>query len=469
MSVSSAQRGAHSSPAPRFVTGSLLRHILVMTSAGAVGLMAIFFGDLANIFFLGLLRDIEILAAIGYASSILFFTTSVGIGLAIATTALVSPALGAREVERARRLSAHAHIFTALAATALILVMWPTLPRLLAWLGAEGRPLALAHRYLQIVLPSLPLLASGMCSSAVLRSLGDARRAMYITLLGAAVNTALDPVFIFWFGLGIDGAAIASVLARAAILCIGLWGVMGVHGLISRPNFAVFGSDAALIARFAVPAVLANIATPVSNAYVTAVIARFGDGAVAGWAVIGRLMPVAFGAIFALSGAIGPIIGQNFGARDFARVRHSLTDALKVAAGFTTASWLVLFLAAPGLVRVFNATGDAAFLIVFFCRWLSPLFVFFGMLFVANAACNTLGRPHYATALNWGRATLGTIPFVVAGAEWGQAPGVLFGNMLGGVAFGVGAVILCYRLIARIEDEVGNSALPRPPLPKASE
>ena len=69
-------------------------------------------------------------------------------------------------------------------------------------------------------------------------------------------------------------------------------------------------------------------------------------------------------------------------------------------------------------------------LIVFFCRWLAPLFAFFGTLFVCNAACNTLGRPHYATALNWGRATLGTVPFVTLGAYWG-AEGVLAGTWPG--------------------------------------
>ncbi len=209
-----------------------------------------------------------------------------------------------------------------------------------------------------------------------------------------------------------------------------------------------------LIARFAVPAVLANVATPAGGAYVTVAMSQFSDSAVAGWAVIGRIIPIAFGAIFALSGAIGPIIGQNLGARQFARVRSALYGGLAFAACITATAWLVLALAAPALVRLFNASGEAAELIVFFCRWLAPLFVFFGTLFVCNAACNTLGRPHYATALNWGRATLGTIPFVTLGAHWG-AKGVLVGHMAGGIAFGVVAVLVVYRLIAGLERDIG--------------
>lgn len=87
---------------PKFVTGSILRHILVMTGAGAVGLMAIFVGDLANIYFLSLSNDQAVVAAVGYASSILFFSTSIGIGLSIAAMAMVSPALGAGLRARAR-------------------------------------------------------------------------------------------------------------------------------------------------------------------------------------------------------------------------------------------------------------------------------------------------------------------------------------------------------------------------------
>lgn len=438
----------------RFVTGSIQRHILVMTGTSAVGLMAIFFGDFANILFLGLLGDVEVLAAVGYASSILFFTVSACIGLAIATTSLVAPALGSGDIARARQLSAHVHVASVVVAVAVVVAMWPWLRSLLAWLGATGNTLDLAHGYVRLVVPSLPLLALGMCSSAVLRSVGDARRAMYITLTGAVVNTVLDPIFILWLGLGIEGAAIASIVARVCVAIVGLWCVIRIHGLMTMPRWhALWHDDASLIARFAIPAVLANVATPVSNAFVTMTIARFSDSAVAGWAVVGRVTPVAFGAIFALSGAIGPIIGQNLGARAFARVRLSLTEALRAAVIFTGLAWVVLFLSVPALVKLFGLTGEAAEIFVFYCRWLSPLFVFFGTLFVSNAACNTLGRPHFATALNWSRATLGTLPFVTLGAHWGGAKGVLIGHMAGGVVFGLIAVWVVYRLIATLEKD----------------
>ncbi|MEQ1669541.1 MAG: MATE family efflux transporter, partial [Hyphomicrobium sp.] len=297
---------------------------------------------------------------------------------------------------------------------------------------------------------TLPMLALGMTSSAVLRSVGDARRAMHVTLYGALVNIALDLLFIVWLGWGITGAAVASALARIVVMGIGFYGVIGVHNLMSRPKMATLATDAPDFARIAIPAVLTNVATPAGNAYVTAALAVFGDGAVAGWAIIGRIIPVAFGAIYALSGSVGPILGQNYGARQPERMRQVLTLSLVVMAIFTALAWAVLALFAETLANAFKATGDARALIVYFCGWLSPLFVFLGALFIANAVFNTLGRAHVSTALNWGRATLGTVPFVMAGASLAGAEGVLAGNMIGGVVFGVVAVAIGYQLIGRI-------------------
>ncbi len=434
----------------KFVTGSIRRHILLMTGAGAIGLMAIFATDLANIYFLSFAGDQEVIAAVGYASSILFFTTSIGIGLSIAATSLVSPALGAGLRSRARRLSTHAHILSFLTSSFAALLVWLAISPVLAMFGATGRTFDLAAHYLVILVPTMPMLALGMTSSAVLRSVGDARRAMHITLSGAIVNLALDMFLILHLGWGIEGAAIATSLARIVVMATGLYGVIGIHRLFTAPKLAKLLADAPAFARIAVPAVLTNIATPVGNAYVTAAIAPFGDGAVAGWAIIGRIIPVAFGAIYALTGSVGPILGQNLGARLPDRMHGAVTQSLIVMCAFTAIAWGLLAVLAEPLAGAFHTSGEARDLIVLFCRWLSPLFVFLGALFIANATFNTLGQAHYSSMLNWGRATAGTIPFVLLGAHFYGAAGVLAGNMLGGVMFGIGAIWLTYRYIEKI-------------------
>ncbi len=457
--TSTRTRGRGGEP-PKFVSGSILRHILVMTGAGAVGLMAIFIGDLANMWFLSRLNDEAVIAAIGYASSILFFTISIGIGLSIAATSLVSPAIGAGYRMRARRLSVNVHLATFAVSLVLGIGVWAASSWMLTKLGAAGRTHDLAGDYLDILLPSLPLLAVAMTSAAVLRSVGDARRAMNVTLIIAVVNVILDPILIFGLDLGIRGAAIASTVARVAALAVGLYGVMKVHDLMGRPRLRPFLGDVRAMLAIAAPAILTNIATPAANAYVTAAIAPSGDAAVAAWAIIGRIMPVAFGAIYALSGTIGPIIGQNHGARRYDRVREAIRQSLAVTAVFTLLAWALLAIFAEPLASTFRATGEAAELVILFCRTLAPLFVFMGALFIANAVFNTLGYAHYSTVLNWLRATVGTVPFVDAGATMAGAKGVLAGNMIGGVLFGIVAAGLSFWLVDRIAAQRGLPAAP---------
>ena len=427
-----------------------------MTATGALGLMALFIGDLANLLFLGRLEDTEVLAAVGFASSLLFFSISIGIGMSIAATAVVSPAIGAGQRDEARRLATSALIMSAAVASAMALLLWPILGDVLGWLGASGRTRALGTDYLRIIYPAFPLMAVGMTASSILRSVGDARRAMFVTLSGAILNVVLDPIFILVLKLGLEGAAWASVLSRVLTAAVGLYGVAVVHRLLQRPTFADIRNDAGRILAVGIPVVATNLATPTANAFVTKALASFGDAAMAAWSVGGRVNPVAFGAVFALTSSIGPIIGQNFGANNFARVRATVTEAVKVNIAFAAIAWGALALSPQLIVRWFGLSGDSVALIDLFCWWLAPLFTFLGFLFIANAVFNTLRHPHYATAFNWGRATLGTIPFVTLGGYWFGAPGVFVASMAGGVVVGILALWTSYRLI----DKLAQSASP---------
>ena len=146
--------------------------------------------------------------------------------------------------------------------------------------------------------------------------------------------------------------------------------------------------------------------------------ARFGTEAVAGMAVIGRLTPVVFAVVLALSGAIGPIIGQNFGASRLDRVRESYIDGLKFLSIYVLLAALVLYLVRVPLADMFGAKGDARILIYWFCGPLALANFFNGAIFVSNASFNNLGYPVYSSWINWGRHTLGTWPFVVVFAAW---------------------------------------------------
>lgn len=442
---------AASAERARFLTGSLFRHVFVMAGTGAVGLVAVFLVDLINLFYISLLGEKQIAAAVGFAGVVAFFHTSICIGLMIGITACVARAVGAGRLQDARRMATHSLLImvgvTALMGVGTVLFLEP----LLHCLGATGEVSHLAQRYLTITMPTVPLLGMGMATSALLRSVGDARRSMTVTLGAAAVTACLDPLFIFVFKLGLDGAAIVAVIARCTMVGMGLYGVARVHRLLGPRDRTRFSADARAMAAIAGPAVLSNVATPVGAAFVTHSMAQFGASAVAGQATIDRLTPVAFGLIYSLSGAVGPILSQNLGARQFDRVRDCMRASLWFMGLAVGAAWILLALLQGLLIQAFSLDGLAADMVHAFCTWVCASFLFAGALFVANAAFNNLGRPLWATGFNWARATLGTIPFAWWGAHYGPVQ-VMAGQGAGLVIFGTLAMWTAQRLTQRFGD-----------------
>lgn len=434
-----------------FTEGSTMRHVVVMTATGSVGLIAIFMVDLLSLLYVSWLGDKSLTAGVGFATVLMFLAISVNIGLMIATSALVARALGSGDRAAARRLGASATVHLALVSGLVVIGMYLAVPDLLRWIGATGEAHEVAMRFLWISLPSNVLMALGMGFSGILRAIGDARRAMNVTLSGGIATAVADPVLIFGLGLGTDGAAIGLIVARVVFFVMGWYGVVRVHGLLARPATAAVLADLRPMLAVAGPAILTNVATPVSSAFVAAISARFGDQVIAANAVIDRLVPVAFAALFALTGAVGPILSQNWGAGLFPRIRQALADALLFTTLYVGAIWLLLALAAPLIVELFALTGMAADMVLFFCRTSGAVWLCIGFLFVANSAFNNLGFPFYSTAFNWARATLGTLPFVWLGAEWFGPPGIIIGIGVGASAFGIAAVVTAFRAVRRLE------------------
>jgi MATE family, multidrug efflux pump len=438
-------------PPPRFVAGSTMRHVVVMTVTGSVGLVAIFVVDLLSLLYISWLGDPRLTAGVGFATLVLFLSISINVGMMIAIGALVSRALGTGERARARRLAGTSTTHMALASVVIAGAILAVLPSLLRLLGAGPETLAVAQRFLWITMPSNVLMALGMAFSGVLRAVGDAKRSMYVTLAGAIVVAGLDPLLIFGAGLGVDGAAIATVVSRLIFALVGFYGAVRIHRLVAWPRLSELAADFPPMFAIAAPAVLTNVATPVANGFVAAVLARFGDHVIAGGAIIDRLVPVAFSGLFALSGAIGPILGQNWGARRFDRMRQALRDGVRFLAVYVAAVWILLLLARDPLTQLFGVTGLAADIVRFFCLVSGPMWFFIGLLFLANASFNNLGFPLLSTAFNWGRATLGTMPFAAAGASLGGPEGVLAGVAGGGLFFGLAAIAAAFWTIGSLE------------------
>ncbi|MCB6178217.1 polysaccharide biosynthesis C-terminal domain-containing protein [Rhodobacter sp. Har01] len=433
----------------KFVEGSLLRHIVVMSLTSSVGLMAIFVVDLINMVYIGWLKDPVLTAAVGYGGAVMFFVTAFGIGLSIGVSALVAQAVGARDPGLARERATAGLVLSLGFGSAFSALVWVLLPQIVGLLGATGRTAEETVHFLQVYTASQPLLILGIVGAAILRAFGEARRAMMVTVWAAVALAALDPVLILWARLDLTGAALAGAGSRIVMAGMALWPVWRRIGGFAPLDRRVLAGVLRPLSAISGPAILTQLATPVGQALVTRLVAGFGEAAVAGMAIAGRLTPVAFSVLFALAGALGPIIGQNLGAKRMDRVRQSFGDAIRFTGMVIVAVSAVLFALRAPLADMFHAEGVTRDLVYLFCGPLSLLFFFNGLIFVANATCNNLGAAYQSTLINWARHTLGTLPFALLGAQWWGAAGVLIGQAAGGVVFGLISAWLAWRVVLR--------------------
>lgn len=437
----------------KFLTGNLTHHIIAMSLTSAIGFVAIFVVDLVDMLFISMLGIDELAAAVGFAGTILFMTTSISIGVAIAGGATVARSLGENKPERATELLTHVLIVGVAFAVIFASFIYANLHELTGVIGATGQTQELAVSYLKILIPTMPILLIGIVASAALRSHGAARLSMMVTLVAGVVNAILDPIFIFVLDMGLDGAAWASVISRVSVAITGVWYITRRYGGFSGLSFPALGRDLRPIAAIAIPAMLANVAAPIGGAYVTRAAAEFGEAAVAGMAIIGRVTPIAFALIFAMSGSIGPIIGQNFGAGQHDRVRQAFNQSIVLIVIYVFPVVFILYFLRTAIAEMFHAQDVARDLIFLFCGPLSLAWIFNGVIFVGNAAYNNLGHPYYSTWVNWARNTLGTIPFVYFGAQYWGAKGVLIGQMAGGVLVAIASYILAQHILKKAEDD----------------
>ncbi|MGR3814447.1 MAG: MATE family efflux transporter [Cognatishimia activa] len=432
----------------RFLDGSTMGHVTRMTLLGGLGITFVFLVDLVNLFWIAYFGNEQLVAAIGFAFAVQFFSVSTGVGMMIATTAIVSRQIGRGDMDRAREEATSAMILTvgfqACVALLIVLFRYP----LLELVGAQGDTLEMAARYLLITIPSLAIMAIGLSGSAILRAEGDGRRAMYVTVSGGVLLLFIDPPLIYL--LGLDGAAIGIVLFRITLAIQAMRFLIAKHDLLAPPAFAALKRCVLPFFAVAGPALLTQMATPFGYYILTSVIAPFGDSAVAGWAVVNRVSVVAFGSIFSLSGAVGGIFGQNYGAELWARVRTTYRDALLFCLGYTIFAWAVLSLSASSIIAAFNLSAEGAEVYRAFGYVGSASFILLGGLFVSVSAFNSLGKPIRATLMTWLRDGVLMLPVAWWMASLTGATGAVYAQAMVGSAVGILSAFWGWRFVASL-------------------
>ena len=426
----------------KFTEGSITQHLLTMMFASWLALVSNMLLSLADMYFLSRLNDINVLAAVGFSGSLTMFPISIGIGFSIAISVLVSQALSREGKAQASEIfSSVLYIAGALSIVITSLLMI-NLPWLLIFLGAQGEVYTLATSYLLITLSSSPLAVLLMAFASGLRSLALAKASMLISLVATLVNIILDPIFIEVLGFGIQGAAWATVIARILAFSVGFWFLRYRLKFIAGVSLERLKKVHASSRTIAWPALISNLVTPIGGLIIVSVVSDFGAEAMAGLAVVGSLSPVLFSVFFSLTGAAGPMVGQNVGVNQPERIAKIYQTGLKILFLYTLFVWILLSTLYPYLLRIFQLEGVAGQLLQLYCYVQVPLSVGLGCIALSNGIYNNLGFSHWSMWLNVIRATAVTYLFCHVGAYYFGVFGAVMASTLSFMVFGVVGIAL---------------------------
>ena len=297
-----------------------------------IGMLALFSYNIADTYFVAQIGTME-LAAISFTFPVSFIVGTVTMGLGIGTASVCSRLFGAKKFEDVERVAVHAMLLGIVAGLVIVVIGLLTIDSMFTLLGADDTTLPVIRRYMRIYYWGGIFLVVPMINNSVLRASGNAKTPAMIMTAAAIFNIVLDPILIFGlFGvpqLGVEGAAIATVLANAGTLVASILAVTVKEHLISFRHLwinQIFDSWQRIL-HVGLPSTASSLIAPITTAFITYQVAQFGQEAVAGFCVASRVEGLALIAVMALSGAMMPFIGQNFGAQIFDRVRDGVTWA----------------------------------------------------------------------------------------------------------------------------------------------
>lgn len=356
------------------------------------------------------------IAALGIVFALHMIMASIGIMAGQGCASQTSRLLGAGDDEAAGFIAGTGIVVSLFGGTLLTVLGLVFVEPLLRILGATPTIMPDAKAYAQVLLMCAPIISVGFTFNNLLRSEGLAIVGMRALLTGGLFNLVLTPCFIQGLGMGIEGAAWAAVIAQTVSTCLLVSHYVRGHGLLKilLPTKARFVALAPRILRNGLPSLLRNGLAAVAASVLNVTAAGFGDAAVAGMSIVGRVIMIVNAIMVGLGQGYQPVAGFNWGAGNYLRVRTALLSTVTVGTCFMTLSGLVGWWFAKDIVSVF-ANGDpdviAVGTLALQCQFMCFPFIPGSM--IANMTYQVLGRAKVASLLSSLRQGLCFLPLIV--------------------------------------------------------
>ncbi|MCD6512093.1 MAG: MATE family efflux transporter [Thermoplasmata archaeon] len=377
------------------------------------------------------------LAAVGLFMPFMMILSALAMGIGIGGSSAISRAIGAGDRARAGNAASHTLVGGMLIGMAVAFSMFPFLETIFLTMGASSSIASLAAGYGRIIILGSPLLFISSLGNAILRGEGDARRAMYLMMASAIMNMVLDPIFIYYLHLGVNGAAMATVISIAFssfVVIYWLFFKKDTYVQFSMRHFAHDWKMTKEILRVGIPSSLAQITMSLTMIILSAiVIMAGGDYGMAVFSGGWRIVMLAVVPLFGIASSVISVTGAAYGARDAEKLKAAYLYAVKVGTLIGLATGIIIGIFAPQLSYIFAYSSDSSSLgkgIVEFLRYV--VFYFPGMAagMLTSSMFRGIGKGSYSLAITLLRAFGFQIVFA-------YLFGIVLSYGLGGVWMGV--------------------------------
>ncbi|NCD42024.1 MAG: MATE family efflux transporter [Bacteroidia bacterium] len=374
------------------------------------------------------------LAGLSVVFPIMIIGAAFGMMIGIGSGVRVSINLGKKDFSRAEQVLGNGFTLMILVSVLYTIAGYVLKDPLLRWFGATGATYDYAQEYLDIILAAGLFQTVGFGLNNIIRAEGNARIAMYSMLLSAGVNIVLDPILIFGFGMGVAGAAWATLISMAAL---DVW-VLN-HFLRSRKSVIKLRLPAMRldwrIVKYIIAIGISPFSMQVASSAVQAIlntrlITYGGDLAVSAIGIINSISMLVVMSVVSITMAAQPIIGYNYGALQFGRVKETLKLSMLSATLVSVFTWAII-MSFPGfIVKLFNTSDPELLAIgVHGLRIFLFMLPIVGFQIVAGNYFQAVGKASTSLFLTLLRQVLALIPLLLIlpplfGLEgvWGAMP-----------------------------------------------
>jgi len=441
-------------------TGDIKAHLVRLTIPMIWGIAAIVSFQLVDTYYVSLLGTKE-LAAMTFTFPVTFFVFSIIMGFGIAMSSVISRLIGEGREEDVKRVTTHGLALAFGVGLLMAITGYIFRDDIFAAMGADESMRPLIHDYMTIWFFGVPFMATPFVGNSAIRAAGSTFAPAMIMVGVALLNAALAPFLVFGLAgfprLELQGAAIATVFSNAVAMAAGLY-ILAVRKKmilpLSRLHLDQFGDSCKRLLFIALPAGLTSAVGPLVNTLVIALLASYGEEAVAAFGIGTRVEAFAFVLLMALAVGMSPIIGQNFGAKNFTRVHETLRKAIGFSVYWCIGIGILLMIFAEPLASVFS--DDA--IVIYYAKMsfliIAPSYLFNSLVNGWSSAFNAMGKPQMAVMMTVIKMICLLIPAVLLGAKWGGVMGIFAAISLVNIVTGLGFHIWSRSVCRKFETQL---------------